>query len=336
MVPVTATKVVYIAGSGRSGSTLLANLLGSLEGVFAGGEIRYLWERGLRDDRLCGCGQPFRQCPVWAAVLDQAYGTSGPPDPGPLITAAARSLRVRRVPALLLGRDGRPAGERRPNPDRAVLAGHLLRLYRAIGVATGASLIVDSSKLPPYGHLLAGLPGLDVYVVHLVRDPRATAWSWRRSKPLADGARSAIMQQQSPRRSALLWATWNSTTRALWRGAPDRYLRIRYEDFMAEPRATVDRILDFAGHGGDLEEVFAGPRSVRLRVTHTVAGNPDRLRTGEVALRTDDEWVARMPRGERLLVTTLTAPLLGTFGYPRWGRPPAPASLPGPAGEARR
>lgn len=48
------TKVVLVAGSGRSGSTVLGNILGSVDGAFCGGEIRYLWERGLRDDRLTG------------------------------------------------------------------------------------------------------------------------------------------------------------------------------------------------------------------------------------------------------------------------------------------
>ena len=42
-------KVLLLAGSGRSGSTVLANLLGSVEGAFSGGELRYLWERGLRE-----------------------------------------------------------------------------------------------------------------------------------------------------------------------------------------------------------------------------------------------------------------------------------------------
>jgi len=46
--------------------------LGSLDGVFCDGEIRHLWERGLRDDRLCGCGVSFRTCPVWRSVLAEA------------------------------------------------------------------------------------------------------------------------------------------------------------------------------------------------------------------------------------------------------------------------
>ena len=64
------TRVLLLAGSGRSGSTVLANILGSVEGVFCGGEIRYLWERGLQDGRLCGCGRAFGQCPV--ATLPRA------------------------------------------------------------------------------------------------------------------------------------------------------------------------------------------------------------------------------------------------------------------------
>ena len=74
-----ATKVLFVAGTGRSGSTLLANVLGTVDGVFSGGEIRYLWERGLQDERLCGCGRAFLECPVWTAILHEAYGTAGPP-----------------------------------------------------------------------------------------------------------------------------------------------------------------------------------------------------------------------------------------------------------------
>ena len=47
------------AGSGRSGSTLITTVLGQLDGCFAAGELRYLWQRGMVDNRPCGCGAPF-------------------------------------------------------------------------------------------------------------------------------------------------------------------------------------------------------------------------------------------------------------------------------------
>ena len=40
-------RVLYLAGSGGSGSTLVTTALGQLDGVFAAGELRYLWHRGL-------------------------------------------------------------------------------------------------------------------------------------------------------------------------------------------------------------------------------------------------------------------------------------------------
>lgn len=299
------TKIVLVVGSGRSGSTVLGNILGSLDGVFCGGEIRYLWERGLRDNRLCGCGEPFRDCPVWSAVLAEAF-PGGNLDADRLIAGAQDGTRLRHVPRLLIGSHPAPAPEVPPESYR----GHLDRLFRAIPSVTGASLVVDTSKLPPYGHVLSGLPSVDVYAVHLVRDPRATAYSWGREKVLRDGAASALMQRQSPAKAALLWDVWNATARQLWRPAPERYLRIGYEDFVARPRYWVQRILELVGHTADPAAVFQGDRAVALSVSHTVAGNPDRLRRGVVTLRLDDEWTRSMRRRDRALVTALTAPLL--------------------------
>ena len=69
-------KVLYIGGLGRSGSTLLDRMLGQLPGFFSAGEIRDLWQRGLRENALCGCGAPFKECEVWTRVGKEAY-----PDP---------------------------------------------------------------------------------------------------------------------------------------------------------------------------------------------------------------------------------------------------------------
>ena len=59
----------------------------------------------------------------------------------------------------------------------------------------------------------------------------------------------------------------------------------------------------------DLDGVFVGDRTVLLQASHTVAGNPDRLRRGEVVLRLDDEWRERMSRRDRAMVGAMTAPV---------------------------
>ncbi|MGB3634443.1 MAG: hypothetical protein WA982_10425, partial [Rubrobacteraceae bacterium] len=67
------TKVLYIVGLGRSGSTILSNSLGQIDGFFSAGEICYIWRQNFIENRLCGCGQPFDKCPVWTQVVKKAF-----------------------------------------------------------------------------------------------------------------------------------------------------------------------------------------------------------------------------------------------------------------------
>ncbi len=67
-------KVLYIAGYERSGSTLLHNVLGQLDGFFAAGELAKIWDRSLIENRRCGCGAPFRECEVWRRILTNGFG----------------------------------------------------------------------------------------------------------------------------------------------------------------------------------------------------------------------------------------------------------------------
>ena len=73
--------MVYIAGSGRSGSTILDNILGQIGGWASAGELRFLWERGVLGDRLCGCGERFSVCPFWTQVLRSVSASGVAPDP---------------------------------------------------------------------------------------------------------------------------------------------------------------------------------------------------------------------------------------------------------------
>jgi hypothetical protein len=306
-------RVLYIAGTGRSGSTLLANTLGQVKGVFNGGEIRYIWQRGMVENRLCGCGRHFADCPFWQAVLREATGTVMP-DPQAMARLQSRLTRVRHLPTLAMRRDLRGSA------DFDAYRSVLIRLYRAIQGAAASEVIVDSSKLPSYGRLLGLMPEIDLHVVQLVRDPRSAATSWARLKDQPDrGVAGAVMERMSPLRSALLWDLWNSTSRPFLAPASSRYLRLRYEDFVAEPRESVKRILQMLDIP-DAELPFTDSKTVILGPTHTVAGNPDRLRSGPVVIRTDAGAAFKLGRRDQLLVTALTFPLLMRLGYPLSGQ----------------
>ena len=100
---------------------------------------------------------------------------------------------------------------------------------------------------------------------------------------------------------------------------PDRWLFLRYEDFAAQPRAAIDRVLAFLGQ--DAPSPFVDEDAVMLGTNHTVAGNPIRFRTGRVRIALDDEWRRRMPRSRQLAVRALALPLLLRYRYARIGAP---------------
>ena len=156
-------------------------------------------------------------------------------------------------------------------------------LYNAIQSVTNSRVIVDSSKEPAYGYALSTISSIDFRVLHLVRDPRAAAYSWLKKKRQPDSEDREFMHRFSPTKSAALWDSWNASAEALWRDG--KYLRLRYEDFVADPRTSFTRILGLLGEHAELP--LAGEREVMLGISHTVSGNPNRFDTGSVALKPD-------------------------------------------------
>lgn len=306
-----ATTVIYVGGTGRSGSTMLANVLGELPGYVSVGEVRFLWQRGIEQNRLCGCGEHFADCPFWNAVLDAALGPGSPAGrqalAGRLHAGLEARTRLRTLPRHLRG-----PGVAAPGDE---LADVLDRLYAAIAAVAGADVVVDSSKLPTYAALLAGLDGVDLRVAHFLRDPRAAAYSWRRTKPQPDLGPGAFMERRGAGKSAVLWSVWNRSLEMLAGNRPRAYARVTYEEFLADPRIEAQRLLDAFALPCDLDPVFAWPDTVRLSMNHTVAGNPSRHQRGLVTLVVDNEWRDQMSATDRGAVAALTWPTLRRYGY---------------------
>ena len=299
--------MLYLAGWGRSGSTLAESLLDRVPGVVGVGEIKFLWERGLLQNRRCSCGTPLRSCPFWLEALGHAFG--GIPDDATLraLDAASRRFRTRHLPGLML----RPAS---PPDDLQWYYDVLGRLYRAVAAVARAEVVVDSSKFPSYLTALLQSPGLDVRVAHIVRDPRAVAYSWQRHRHDPDAPGDARMPRMHPGFTALYWSAWNLATERIARGAGLEYLRFRYEDLIADPAATLRSITRVAGARALVTGLVEGGE-VEVPTTHQVSGNPIRFHTGPLALRLDDEWTTGMRIRHRYLTGAVTTPLRHRYGY---------------------
>lgn len=299
-------KVLYLVGKGRSGSTLLANLLGALPGVFATGELARLWDWGLIHGFRCGCGTPIDECPVWRDALRGAFGDA-PPAPGDIVGLRDRVLRWGAVPRLLL----RP----RPWPALDSWTSLATDLYRGIAGATGARVLVDAQKWPADPGPLGLMEGIDPYVVHLVRDPRGVAHSWQRQKSYEDRGPDARMPRFGPVHSALSWTGRNAVAELVRRRGGTPWAIVRYEDLVAEPRTVLRRVLDLLEEPADHLPVDEEGRAL-LPEHHMVGGNPSRERGGHIRLSADQSWEAELPARQELVTTALTLPLLRRYGYP--------------------
>jgi hypothetical protein len=303
-------KVLYIGGFGRSGSTLVERILGQLPGFCSAGEIVFLWQRGLLDRQLCGCGLPVPDCDFWTRVGKTAFGGWDQVDAHEMLALQKRVDRNRFIPAMLAPQI-RPAAR----ADFERYTDVLSRLYRAIGEVAGARVVIDASKHASTAFLLRRVPGIDLRVVHLVRDSRGVAYSWTKEvkKPEVTGD-DAFMPVYSPSSSGRQWVAYNLLFDAL--GLLDKTLILRYEALLGQPRPGLERILAAASEPVTADSfVFLGDGWVDLGVDHTVAGNPMRFHQGRLDLRLDRAWTTKLPARDRRVVTAITWPLQLRYGY---------------------
>ena len=307
-------RVVYIGGAGRSGSTLTERLLGQLPGVCTVGEVVYMCQRGIVEGNRCGCGEPFRRCAFWHDVLAAAFGGWDKVNVARVAELKAAVDRTRFIPWLL-------APAVRPAFRRALdeYMSYNTKLYDAIAVVSGCGVVVDSSKNASFAFCLRACAGLELRVIHIVRDSRAVAYSWTRKVRRPEAMVPSYLPTNAPARTAWNWSYQNGALELLARiGTPT--LRVRYEDLVAAPEVTLARIAAFSGLAvGDHELGFVGSDGKRrwadLGVAHTASGNPMRFATGRIPIRIDDEWRTAMSAAQRATVTAVTLPLLMHYGY---------------------
>jgi hypothetical protein len=135
--------------------------------------------------------------------------------------------------------------------------GDFLRGLRAvlakIVADTGATHVVDSSKAPEMALAFSLLPDAELFVLNLVRDPRAVACSWHKRK----GSISALVK------NARDWARRQRRLEGWKPALGTRFLALRYEDLATSPvdaMQSVSRWADMPISDG----MFIGANRVRL------------------------------------------------------------------------
>jgi hypothetical protein len=273
-------EVFFIVGRGRSGTTLLSRMLlrhsrivVAPEGFFA-----------MSLERRYGAGA-WDEARVDAflrdLVLENRMRTWN------LDLTALRSVLVSRLNTL-----------RYAEVCRLVYAAAAERLGR-----TDAGWLGD--KNPHYALLTSRIAACfpAARFVHIVRDPRDNICSYR-TVPFDVGNVGAL---------AYRWRRYNEEILATARAFPDRFLRLRYEDLIADPRRELGRICAFldlafedamlAFHEADTEG-FYGERS---RWFANLKKPLDAARA--------ERWRTDLPEASVRLADAICGPLAAELGY---------------------
>jgi len=162
------------------------------------------------------------------------------------------------------------------------------------------------------------IPGIDLYVLHLVRDGRGVIASLR--KTFKKDIQAGIMWDHKGRpmwKAIVRWIVMNLA--AEWVCAqlgPKRTMRLRYEDFVSDPKGALERIGSLIEL--DLTDVADAASSGKpIQAGHNVGGN--RTKKSEViTLRPDaQEWRTALSPAEQRLAWMFMGWLMRRYGYKR-------------------
>jgi hypothetical protein len=299
-----AVKVIYIAGQSFSGSTLLCAMLGIHPEVEPVSELAMWTLKAGQTGRRCSCGRTRLECPFWT----QVHGTWIGKLEG--LSVETYTELQRRIETLryswphLFARLPWPSAGDMELYRRATVA-----LFESVA-ACGRPIIADSSKKPPRAAALTGAEGLELRVIHLVRDGVSFIEANIRRKKLSPSDRDFLYRVF---RLGIEWSAANLAAERALRMNGSRGVQVRYEDLVEDPDAALKMIgaqveLDLACVG---EHIRAG-RPISWR--HMESGSTHRL-AGPALLSKDFAARPRFPRRVRLAFYLGGGALSRRYGY---------------------
>jgi len=323
-------EIVYIVGSGRSGSTLVDMVLGAHSAMFSLGEIISLLDY-IKEDKECACRKKFHQCPFWKDVISEfslQWGVDLIKDPEMLdLKIIDRGNRSRFGYLIEIGSriiDFKPKhSSRRTNTDREIIE-RAHEFYDLVRKKSDTKILIDSSKSIRRSLRLSwNRPEDSFRLIFLVRDGRGVVHSRRKREIIVDEPqevegeirmeeikRPAIHPSRSMLRYITAWLQVNLSTYLGLLTIPRRnWMILKYEDLCHNPEMTLQRVCEFLNL--DYE---AGMIDFRLAAHHNIDGNPVRFRSGGIKIP-DEKWRTGLNSTDRLLFGSVAGWLNYLFGY---------------------
>ncbi|MDH5694172.1 MAG: sulfotransferase [Gammaproteobacteria bacterium] len=274
-------RVVYIMGSGRSGSTVLEVLLANSPDAVGVGELSHVIEDGFIKNKKCSCGEEFRKCGFWGRIVARVESERRDWE---RLNRILRGVEWHKGYWLtLLGLQ-----KKKVQCDYKEINEVLLD---AIFEEGEGKYIIDSSKYA--GRALALSQQRDIRVICLLRSPSGLLNSFRKPNKEEQRPKSLV--------SLFLYYVYVTTSvRLAISRLPTQVFKLNYEDLVKNPSRVLDEISEFT----ELNLVDV-KRKVEEKRMHTVGHliTANRIRKSQyVTLNTKIEVKDRHTLIEKVLI----------------------------------
>lgn len=294
--------LVYVASSPRSGSTLISNLLGNHKNIFNVGEICNV-HAFLNNGRIgryfkgrCSCGTLLRKCTFWGPIISKALEQRG-------VTEERFYTRVSDVPMpnSFNKKNILPSKQLKYFLNKSAkstickeIAYNCYSMLDNVVKYSNNSIIVDSSKNVDslINYLNYKPDDWDVYVIHIIRDPRATAWS------NIKGCIKAGVKEPNFFRCLIGTVRQNIMISKLANHTNIKsFQRVEFEKFCRDPENTIRTISENMGVYMKCSDL-----SIYSSTRHDIAGSRSVLPGNhELNIKLDESWKMQVSLFKRFL-----------------------------------
>tara|TARA_R110002110_G_scaffold239011_27_gene454859 strand:+ start:1919 stop:2806 length:888 start_codon:yes stop_codon:yes gene_type:complete len=261
----SSIEVISILSSNRSGSTLLDILIGSQNGVFSSGELKYITREGLLEE-YCSCGDLIGECELWSDIFKKWLAKSE------ITLEEHRKLKLRyeriKMTFHLLFYSFYPS------KDFIKYSNSLRVLLETISELSQCNTIIDSSKTPQRMLILKNI--VKVKNIHLHRNPVGILNSSKKTAKI-DIKKGREYERKSNRTLPAMssWVLTNLMIELLVIG--QQSTKVSYDEYIRDSSCLLqfNKNLDsFEGKKFNPEHILAGNR-LRLKKDIQVFDKPE-------------------------------------------------------------
>ncbi|HIP33471.1 MAG TPA: sulfotransferase [Bacteroidia bacterium] len=277
------TNIIYLMGAGRSGTTILASLLGASKDILTIGEMHQFLEH-IVYDKNCSCGESLKKCQFWTAIVADYYKKN--------------ISELRKMDDYMVGVESHskiPISFFKRNEEHIKFQENF---YSIITKLNPSKYYLDSAKFISRVLQLRKSDKLNVKIIYLVRDVRGVINSFAKN----------VQTQKNPISTIIYYTMINTAAQIVEWTYPKEILKLRYEDFIEKPVDTLDKIEQFIEVDlTDVKEVITEEKYIDM--PHIIGGN--RLKSqSKIKLRKDLTWKRNIKRVKQILYYFLTLPLM--------------------------